>query len=218
MQKNSRYVESFGLVMATGIGVYAVGALWSYVVAARAAAVSGVAFTAPVWLTVAAFVAFGAALALVIDDIMSFMEGGDSVTGMILSWAKALGQLASTNISEVFDAIAGAWQSLISKIADGFELIASKYKAVKGFFGGDVSADISAGQSFMAAAGSAPANSITSSSITAANSTRNSSVKIDKVEVVTQATDADGVSKAIGTGLQDQMAQVVSSMDDGVSH
>jgi hypothetical protein len=41
-------------------------------------------------------------------------------------------------------------------------------------------------------------------------------VAIEKVEVHTQATDAEGISKAIGGGLKTELRQVTAQHDDGV--
>jgi hypothetical protein len=46
---------------------------------------------------------------------------------------------------------------------------------------------------------------------------RTQSVKIDKVEVQTQATDAGGIAKAIGGALGSQLRRTSSQWDDGVS-
>lgn len=40
-------------------------------------------------------------------------------------------------------------------------------------------------------------------------------IKIDKIEVQTQATDAEGISKAIEGGLQTQLAATTADFDDG---
>lgn len=203
-------VGFFGAVSAA-IAAYYLPAIWS-------AASGTIAALAPFLLVTLAIAAFGAAVALVYDDVMNFLSGGESVTGMIVDMISAFADLASMQIGDIFDNIASAWESMVGRITDKFEWIANKYKAVAGIFGGSASADLSIGQTFMADASAAPSNNITSSSINAANSTRNSSVKIDKVEVNTQATDADGVAKGIGDSLHSEMAQVVASMDDGVSH
>ena len=45
---------------------------------------------------------------------------------------------------------------------------------------------------------------------------KTTNVNIGEVKVQTQATDADGISKAIGTSLDTQMRHTLSNMDDGV--
>lgn len=77
--------------------------------------------------------------------------------------------------------------------------------------------DLARGREHLAMAASSPLSSQTSSSIANTTQTRNTTVTIEKVEVSTQATDAQGVSRAIGNTLQAQMKQAVSNYDDGVA-
>jgi hypothetical protein len=49
-----------------------------------------------------------------------------------------------------------------------------------------------------------------------ANSTSNQSVKIGKVEVVTQATDAEGISKDIKSDLEKQIQAMQANFDTGM--
>lgn len=49
-----------------------------------------------------------------------------------------------------------------------------------------------------------------------ANSTNNQSVKIGKVEVVTQATDAEGISKDIKSDLEKQIQAMQANFDTGM--
>lgn len=45
----------------------------------------------------------------------------------------------------------------------------------------------------------------------------NSSIKIDKIEVNTQATDANGIANDIGGALEDELAPAYGNFDDGVA-
>ena len=79
---------------------------------------------------------------------------------------------------------------------------------------------LSAGRQQMAAAASTPLVSQTSNSIansTTRTSTRQTDVRIDKVEVNTQATDPKGVSDAVSTGLATQLQGAIDQNDDGVA-
>jgi len=81
-----------------------------------------------------------------------------------------------------------------------------------------VAAGVSAGQALLRGAAASPINSQTSSSITnRRGGDRTSSVKIDKVEVNTPATDGAGIAKSIGGALSSQMSQVSANFDDGVA-
>ena len=64
--------------------------LYFLVPAALSGAVAFLAMIAPIALIVAAVVAVGAAFALVYDDVMTFIEGGDSLIGRIVEWIKSI--------------------------------------------------------------------------------------------------------------------------------
>lgn len=66
----------------------AVGAViaYNYLPAAISAAASTLAMAAPFILTGLAIAAAAAAFALIYDDIMTFLDGGDSVTGQLIDW------------------------------------------------------------------------------------------------------------------------------------
>jgi hypothetical protein len=72
----------------------------------------------------------------------------------------------------------------------------------------------------IAAANASPTNSVSSSAVT--NSTqavsKSTSVNIEKVEVQTQATDADGISKGISDGLSNHLRQASDHYDDGMAY
>ncbi|MCK5644691.1 MAG: phage tail protein, partial [Gammaproteobacteria bacterium] len=68
-------------------------------------------------------------------------------------------------------------------------------------------------------AAATPLASQTSNSLTTISQgfSRNSNVNIGTVEVNTQATDAEGVGKALNDTLQDQVSQAIDDFDDGVA-
>lgn len=91
-----------------------------------------------------------------------------------------------------------------------------------GFGGGmpaDTAAAIAKGQGAIATASATPLANQTSNSIANSNrtSSRETNVKVEKVEVVTQATDANGISRDIGSSMNVQMRQAVAGFDDGVA-
>lgn len=73
-------------------------------------------------------------------------------------------------------------------------------------------------QSALEVATTSPLTAQTSNSIAMSNRafSKNTSVKIDTVEVSTQATDADAIASAIGANLMVQMQQAASNFDNGV--
>lgn len=218
VREHTDYLKAFGSTMAIGMGVYAVGALWKFVKAAQAARTAALAagaanavFTAPLWLTIAAFAAFSAALALVIDDINTWAAGGDSMIGQ---WVGSF--------QEFEDAVFPIIDSLVEKITYLMGLWAEfRDKASMGL--GDaaetVGGWITKGKDMLGMASETPIASQSSGAILAGgNTTKSNSVKIDNVNVQTQATDANGIAKDMSGSLQNQMAQTVAAFDDGVSH
>lgn len=57
-----------------------------------------------------------------------------------------------------------------------------------------------------------------SNSTRVSNTTNTSEVKIDKVEVITQGTDAEGISQGIKSGLDTHLQGTAAHFDDGRSH
>lgn len=80
----------------------------------------------------------------------------------------------------------------------------------------DTRAAVARGKEQLGAASSSPLVSQTSNSLSNTTKTKNTTVTVGKVEVKTQATDAQGISKAIGGTMQAQMRQAANNFDDGV--
>lgn len=77
---------------------------------------------------------------------------------------------------------------------------------------------VSAGQVQLAAVAAAPVGNISSGAVLAgATSNRSTSVQVDRVEVNTQATDADGIAQGIGGALEREMRSAADAFDDGVA-
>jgi hypothetical protein len=294
-------------------GVFiAIGAAITYFM--LPAAISG---ASAIWLMIAPFVAVGAAaaavglvFALLYDDIMNFIEGGDSMIGEVVKKWPIIGEIlkglgaqfvffwdvakavfnflvgmfddpaaafekfksdigagvdtlintfpglkdmiatitdafsaAGNTITGVWDAIVAAITAAIAVVMNGINAVVSAFNKAKAFigFGDDEKSSKStsapetrkaavapatlppetrkaavAGQEQIAVAASAPMSSQTSSSISNSKSSRSTSVNVGKVEVKTQATDAAGISKAIGGSMETQMRQAANNFDDGL--
>lgn len=253
------------------------------------AAIRGAAAT---WAMIGPYVAVGAAiaavsaaLALAYDDIMTFIEGGDSMIGqvsdrwpiigtilkVIIDAIQALGGLAMvvfnlfsdlindpanalSNFADNVESVMGGlvfggeqvkkvWNDVIGIVTDGIETVMNGVDKVVGvydaakskisgvgrsiagawdstvdFFGGDD--DLPAAQSMIGDATASPIGSMSSQAIMAGatNNTRSTSVRIDNVQINTQATDADGISAEIGQSLTDHIRGASADIDDGVSY
>lgn len=78
-------------------------------------------------------------------------------------------------------------------------------------------AAVAAGQVQLGVAARSQLSSQTASSISnTRTATKSTTVQVDKIEVQTQSTDANGISKAIGSSMETQMRQAVNNFDDGV--
>lgn len=189
-----------------------------YLPAIGAAAVSTLAAIGPYLLVAAAIVAFGAAIALVYDDIMTFIEGGDSVIGMVVRMAQAFGGDVMAAIDTFFGGLAIWIDSTIEKL----QPLIDAFKKVKEFGGNLVKGAgelVSMASNQLTEASASPLGATSSAAIMAGGDKNSSnSIKIDNLTVTTQATDAQGVASGINTELQSQMAAATSSYDDGVSH
>lgn len=75
---------------------------------------------------------------------------------------------------------------------------------------------VQAGRGQLARAQATPLGSQTTNSVTARSTTRQTKVEVGKVEVHTQATDADGMAKAAGGALSSQLRRATANYDDGV--
>ena len=63
-----------------------------------------------------------------------------------------------------------------------------------------------------------PINNITPNTINQMSNskTQNNQVKIDKIEIQTQATDSQAISKSVGANLQNELKSAVANFDDGI--
>jgi len=231
LMKHSKFVEGF--VIAIGGAI-----LYFLVPAAIQGAMAVWAMIAPFALVGAAAIALGVAFALAYDDIMNFMEGGDSLIGDMLNKWPVLGEIAKT-IGEAFKSLwslaiqvmefmakmwnnpAAAFNAFLSMVMNGIKSLlnaipglSSVMKAIG--IGGATGEALNAGKQAISAASATPLASSSSTSISNSKSSKSSSVSIGKVEVKTQATDAAGISKAIGGSMETQMRQAVNNFDDGV--
>ena len=132
---------------------------------------------------------------LVKEGAQALWDGLVSIFSGAVDWFKGI-------FDGIVDAIAGPFMRAFDKVKSGWE-------SVKGFFGFDEAAGTTGGLNYLGPLGGDAGQAISPAAV--ANSTSNytsdTSVNIGKVEVQTQATDADGISRGIGKGLQNNMAK-----------
>jgi hypothetical protein len=223
MRKHSDFIVGLMVVIGTAIGVYVIPPL----LAMGAAVV--VAF-APFILAGAIIAALGVAFALLYEDVMTFLDGGDSMLGQILNKWPMIGDIArgiGTALKALFDAgitvaefFGNMWANPTKAFKQFFDFLWGGIKALINAIPGlgSVLNALGLGQVAIAQSASSPLNSQSSTSITnSSTGGKSTNVQIGKVEVQTQATDAAGISKAIGGSMQAQMRQAAANYDDGVA-
>lgn len=239
VRRHSDFVLGFFGAIGVAIGAVVLPMLY------RMAAATLIAF-APYLLIGAVVVGLAAAFALLYDDVMAFLNGQDSLLGRLLERFPLLAQIfhiigavakeVAGVIQAAFDLAGGAilvmWDHIAARVMALWGYVkqfAGAVAGIMGKIGGAISSHdfsggaegvaqgVAAGQAALTFAGSTPINSQTSNSVSnTKGGTRSTSVKVDKVEVHTQATDAVGISKAIGGTMQTQLSQAVDNFDDGV--
>lgn len=170
----------------------------------------------------AAFEQFKSDILAGMNKLIDYFPGLGTVIGMM---AEAFVSAGNT-VTAVWDAIIAAVQAAIDIVMKGIAAVSSAFEATKSFFGfgngvGNPNAKtykaLEEGKTQIGVASASSFNSQTSNSINSVSKgNRTSQVTIGKVEVKTAATDAEGISKAIGGSMQAQMRQASSNFDDGV--
>lgn len=124
------------------------------------------------------------------------------------------------SMRSVGDFVMGIWDAILAKVMGAINAIkdvAKRAASLIGLGGGETAAAVAAGQTQLGIASGTLLGSQTSNSIANSRSvSKSTTVQVDKIEVQTQATDAAGISKAIGGSFEAQMRQAVSAYDDGV--
>lgn len=214
LQRHPDLVKGVGIAMAVaGAAIMA-----TYVPAMWAAASATLAAAAPFLAIAAGAAAIGLAFALAWEDIQVWQAGGDSLIGSWLgSWndfSSQMGDIVDTIIGYIQELV-DMYQSAVNLVSGGFDIAGGAIGAAKDAASGWVEK----GKAAIGLADSAPTNAVTSGAISNSQQSVNnsSSVKIDKVEVNTQATDADGVSKGIAGGLQQHFSAAIDQFDDGIA-
>ena len=145
-------------------------------------------------------------------------EAYGAITGFVDS-SLASFQSLSDGISAIFAFIVETVKGSMSFVTAGIDKIRSGVSGVAGFFGfGDSSSAMQSASQQIGAASSAPSNGVSSSAIS--NSNRSSSetnIQIGSVPIYTQATDAQGISKDMGSELQGQLKNLEHESATGVA-
>lgn len=169
-------------------------------------AIKSVIATAPFWLMVAAIAAVGAAIGLLIDDFLTFKECGDSVIGWVAErfadmflWLFEMGDKIGNFFGSIWDKMLAGAIAAVNWVLEAYNKVA---KYVPGLKEAEL---ISTGKDVMKET-STPLNTMSNTNISNGG---NNSVKIDTVNVQTQATDATGIAQGVGGALSNEFEDVL---------
>ena len=153
------------------------------------------------------------------QPVIDAMIEGFKLTGMVLEWAAGLALRA--------------WEGFFGRFEQRMHLVIALVRQLMGWIetaraglekigirrtGGDGAAQGAlTGRGMLAAARDTPLAAQSSGALAAGSNTRNTNVKIDKVDVNTQATDAKGIAGAFSDSLQSELTRGVNQFNDGVA-
>jgi hypothetical protein len=164
------------------------------------------------------------------EALLDFMAKSEAAVSKLINAFPGLRNVVDS-VKKAFvtagDAVTATWRAVIDLVkgavdwaVDKTKSILSTVASVGGLFGQPlvVQQGMAAGQAALGAASASPLASMTSAGISNSRSVmRNNTVTIDRIEVNTQATDAQGIGDSIGEALRGPMSQVVNYYDDGVA-
>lgn len=171
----------------------------------------------PLLKIIAIITAIGTLVGLVVDDIMTYLEGGESVLGDLIDmfvdiwhWIVNLGKA----IGGFF---AGIWKSIIAGITGAFDWLVRKWEAIKKwipFIGGKNKDDMKIVEDGKLAIENTQ-TPLASSSMSTINNGGTNNIKIENISVQTQATDATGIAQGVGGALSSEMSYVLQQNTGG---
>jgi hypothetical protein len=217
-QKHDIIVKGFFI----GLGIVAIPVLYGIAVAAWAAVAPMIAMTAvalaaawPFILLAAAIVGTSIVIALLVEDMIAFDKGQDSLMGRIAEKWGAWGKAIKWIIKDIKDLVIAfnALNDLVEKI-DPWKAGAA---ARKWMFGSD-DENIIRAKDQLAFASLTPLGSQTSSSIQTHNKSvsRTTTIQFGDMTIETQATDSEGIANEITDSIKNQMSTTVDNFDDGL--
>ena len=146
------------------------------------------------------------------ESVLAGIEDIRKYFPFLFGLADELGQA----FGKMSDVVVGIWERIKAIILDTINSIKGKIGEVMDFFGfGDVKVEAN---KQISAAQNTPLNNVNSNAISnSQNVSKTSNVTVQKVEVHTQATNAEEISKSVGNTLKDELKRATSNFDDGVA-
>jgi len=245
LRKNKDLAKGIFIALGVAIATFVIPALY------KMAAASIIAF-APFYAIGAVVAGLVALFALLYDDVIAFLSGGDSAFQSLLEYMGLTADEIEA-VKEAFKSFGDFVLYMIDLIADGFALLGQGIIAIfKGVFsvvepiikglltiikevisgistaidavgsvGNFVSGGIDAVSNFFGGNNETPqaiqvANANPLNSMNTSNNNTSKSIKIDKIEVVTQSTDPQAIANEFNRSLSEQVANANNNFDDGV--
>ncbi len=213
-----------------GLAVVAVPALISLAAAGWAAIAPLLIAAAPFIAIAAAAGLVGTAIALVVEDVMAFVNGQNSLLGDIAERWPIVGDVVKAVVDDIkgFVEIMKEFGAFLLNIfiapEKALQSLKNKIESLKGFFGfgsdnkTELNKNINVGQESLALASASPISSQTSNSIQNSNKSMSKSTSVQTGDIVIQTseTTAKGISSEIGGSLQEEMRTTVDNFDDGI--
>lgn len=190
-------------VLAPVVGVIsALSARWAYLKLIGVASIGGLA--APLWVLIGILATVGTAIALIWDDFEKWKQGAPNILGPFYLWLLKI-------------------RDILVTLHDFLDDPKTFFKEI-GKTALQLGKDALPGGAFAVKAALIQASTPQAQSLVFANrqssfpgyGTKTVTVKIDKVEVNTNATDANGIARDIGHPLSTSIQQTISNFDDGV--
>lgn len=180
-------------------------------------AIKSIIATAPFWLMVAAIAAIGTAIGLVVDDFMTWLEGGESVIGDLIGlftdfwhWIMKVGEAIGAFFKNI-------WKNIVAGITGVFDWIIEKWNKIKKwipFIGGKNKDEVKVVEDGKLAIENTQ-TPLASSSMSTINNGGTNNIKIENISVQTQATDATGIAQGVGGALSSEMSYVLQQNTGG---
>jgi hypothetical protein len=172
-------------------------------------------------------VLYGIGAAIMVALVPAFIAALPVIGAFLVAFAPIILIVGAVVGALALARMLGTWEEFSNKImgyvntfkgwmkdlAEGYSNFENKFSGALGFRGRNI--DIAASQQINAA-DNHPLNGVATGTMSSANS-KTVNVTVPKVEVHTQATDAEGTGRAVGTALNDHFAQTISQFDNGVA-
>lgn len=200
--------QGFAIGFFTTAAAIIIGAFLPAIVGATVA-VGGfiVAMLAATW----PFILLATVIGLAYDEFENWSKGAPSLLGDVLGDFNAFKDGVTDVFTEITDIAKAMWDALLSPV----DTLGKVGEAIANAFELPDMGELMDKATMAFAQTASPMSGIGNSAVIG-GATSNNSVTVGKVEVHTQATDADGISKAINGSMSRHLRQAMANSDDGV--